>query len=298
MTTFAICCEIKPFVSVIIPVYRDWDRLKLCIDALKKQTYPSDKFEVIIVNNGFDAPPSDLSLSDNFCLIQELKRGSYAARNAGVGIAKGDILAFTDSDCIPDISWLANGVHVFNKGNTRIAGKIELFYAEPRLTFAEIYEKAFAFPQQRYASELHFGATANMLSCRSIFDAVGLFDPDLYSGGDCDWGKRAYNAGYLVQYSDCVLVRHPARKTFSELLNKNKRVIGGVFDRKMGIAKFLYDVFLSISPPIVIAREIFHNDELTLYEKIIAIAMSYCIKMVLLKEKIRLYMCSGEPRNT
>lgn len=52
----------KPFVSVIIPTYHDWDRLKKCIEALKIQTYPSDLFEVIIVNND----PADKAPSLDF----------------------------------------------------------------------------------------------------------------------------------------------------------------------------------------------------------------------------------------
>lgn len=52
-----------PFVSIIIPTYRDWERLALCISALDKQTYSKDLFEVIIVNNDAqDQAPSNYYL--------------------------------------------------------------------------------------------------------------------------------------------------------------------------------------------------------------------------------------------
>jgi len=95
-----------PFVSVIIPTYRDWNRLKLCVNALKNQTYPKNRFEAIVVNNDPADPCPYCPLPDNFVLTTEGKPGSYAARNAGIKIAKGDILAFTDSDCIPYSDWI------------------------------------------------------------------------------------------------------------------------------------------------------------------------------------------------
>ncbi len=45
-----------PFVSVIIPVYNDTERLQRCLDALEEQTYPADRYEVVVVDNGSDTP--------------------------------------------------------------------------------------------------------------------------------------------------------------------------------------------------------------------------------------------------
>jgi len=51
-TVPVLTTEILPFVSVIIPVYNDNSRLQTCLDALGHQTYPSDRLEVIVVDNG------------------------------------------------------------------------------------------------------------------------------------------------------------------------------------------------------------------------------------------------------
>ncbi|MFD2438084.1 glycosyltransferase [Modicisalibacter luteus] len=77
----------RKFVSVIVPVYKDWHKAERCIEALSLQTYPRDWYEIIVVDNDESSPGHQL-LHDCI-LISEPKPGSYAARNAGLQIAKG-----------------------------------------------------------------------------------------------------------------------------------------------------------------------------------------------------------------
>ena len=93
-------------VSVIIPVLNDAPRLRTCLDALESQTFDLP-FEVLVVNNGSsDDPASVLRAFPAARLLHEQQRSSYAARNTGVRQARGEVLAFTDSDCIPAEDWL------------------------------------------------------------------------------------------------------------------------------------------------------------------------------------------------
>src|SRR5215217_5319918 len=111
-------------VSIIIPTYHDWARLELCIEAIKSQSYPAHLIEVIIVNNDpDDSPPEMFKIEPNIKLISESKPGSYAARNTALENISGEIVAFTDSDCIPDIDWISNAAAYFDKNPdvTRIA---------------------------------------------------------------------------------------------------------------------------------------------------------------------------------
>lgn len=118
------------FVSVVIPVSNDFERLKTCLKALEEQTYPKKLYEVIVVDNGSDEDinPLVIQFSQAFA-TQESRRGSYTARNKGDSLAKGDVIAFTDSDCIPNCDWIEKGVanllQVFNCG--LVVGKIKVF---------------------------------------------------------------------------------------------------------------------------------------------------------------------------
>ena len=84
-----------PRVSVIVPTYRDWDRLALLIASLAAQDWPVDKLEIIVVNNDPDeAPPETLQVPANARILTEAGKGSYAARNAGLAQARGEIAAY------------------------------------------------------------------------------------------------------------------------------------------------------------------------------------------------------------
>lgn len=218
------------YVSIIIPTYNDWDRLALCCKALEHQTYPKENFEVIVINNGpDDSIPVGLIMPESFKIISEKKLGSYAARNSGLLLSKGEIIGFTDSDCIPAPDWIQNAVDYFiaNKHCSRIAGKVDFYFKKGKPNDVELLETLFSFDQNYYVNTHGMGATANMFSYKKVFDAIGMFRDDMMSGGDLDWGKRAKAAGYRIDYVTNVRVMHPARSTFDELKSKARRVGGG-----------------------------------------------------------------------
>ncbi|MCC8409599.1 glycosyltransferase family 2 protein [Mucilaginibacter sp. UR6-1] len=219
-----------PYITIIIPTFNDWDRLALCLGALAGQTYPVDRFEIIVANNNAnDKVPDGYDLPGNCKVITESKPGSYAARNAALKIAKGEILGFTDSDCIPYANWISTAVNHFNNHPQcyRIGGSVELFYQSAKLTKAELYESVFAFNQERYVNVEGTSITANMFTKKEVFDAVGVFDDTLMSGGDYEWGVRALKGGFGIDYVPELIIKHPARHDLKEIANKARRVGGG-----------------------------------------------------------------------
>ena len=283
-------------VSVIIPTYHDWDRLALCIEALKNQSYPAELFEVIIVNNDPNDIGPELNLSKNFQVISESRPGSYAARNAGLAIAKGKIIAFTDSDCIPDKDWILNAVARLEAGAERVAGRVELFFKSNKLTLAEIYEKAYAFDQESNAKG-GGSVTANMITWRKHFDTVGWFNDSLMSGGDYEWGWRANDFGIPIQYAPEVAVKHPARDSLAAMFQKWRRVAGGAVntDRKEVIQSLLMLLIRGYLPPIRKLFKPWRNAEMTFSEKLIAMSMINYLKVYSTTYKIGLLLGIKKP---
>jgi glycosyltransferase involved in cell wall biosynthesis len=94
-------------MSVIVPVWNGEARIGQCIEALKNQTLRADLFEIIVIDNGStDSTVSVVARHSDVILLQEPQPGSYAARNAGLTRARGEYVAFTDSDCTPQKDWL------------------------------------------------------------------------------------------------------------------------------------------------------------------------------------------------
>lgn len=248
----------SPFVSVIIPVYNNPEGLKKCLISLENQTYPQSLYEVIVVDNGSDEDIKEVvsQFSQAFASY-ESQPGSYFARNKGLLLAKGDVIAFTDSDCIPALNWIEKGVvNLLQAPNCGlVAGKIELFFKNPdQPTAVEYYDSLMmGLPQKQFIEESRYGATANLFTFKSVFDKVGPFEQTLKSSGDREWGQRVFSSGYKQIYTDEVCVAHPARYSLEELRKKVFRLIGGHqdFKKKKGYSfgKFIGDIAKDLLPP-------------------------------------------------
>jgi len=95
-----------PRVSIIVPVLNRRESIGLCVESLLALDYPS--YEIIIVDNGSTDKSRDVVSKYPVKLVIETEKGPYYARNDGISIADGEIIAFTDSDCVVDRNWLKN----------------------------------------------------------------------------------------------------------------------------------------------------------------------------------------------
>jgi glycosyltransferase involved in cell wall biosynthesis len=206
------------------------------LESLEDQTYAKAAYEVVVVDNGSDQPIHGLvDQYQQAVAVIESRQGSYAARNKGISLAKGDIIAFTDSDCIPEPDWIERGVaHLLNRPDCGlVAGRIKLFFRNPdRLSAVEVYEKIKGFNQRNKIERYHHGVTANIFTRRKVMDSIGYFDAAMKSGGDVEWSQRVYASGRDLIYAHDVCVAHPARYSLGELYAKTTRVVGGIYDWK------------------------------------------------------------------
>jgi len=220
----------RPFVSVIIPVYNDEERLATVLQALDRQTYPTERYEVIVVDNASEKSPEATTAGHaRVQLVAEARPGSYAARNRGLEIAQGEVLAFTDADCLVPEGWIEAGVSALSAIGkpALIAGDIRLRFERPgRPNAAEVYDQVKGFNAESGA-ELGFAYTGNAFTVREVFDQVGGFNADLMSRGDFEWGQRVSQAEFPVVYSGEAFIEHPSRAELSEILMKERRLQGG-----------------------------------------------------------------------
>ncbi len=227
-------------ISVIVPVYNSAPYLDQLLAALSNQDYPAGCLELIFVDNGSD--DESLDILESFrkvapCKVVVSKEwekpGSYAARNKGISLSSGEVLAFTDSDCIPDKRWLSSGVKGLEgcPERTVVGGSVDLTAQDPdRPTPAEIFETCYGFSQRKNIYEKGFTVTANLFVSRAFMFEVGEFDDGLKSKGDYEWCQRATNQGGQLKFVPESIVYHPARRTLKSLYTKVRRVAGGQRD--------------------------------------------------------------------
>ncbi|OAB63860.1 hypothetical protein AY599_18635 [Leptolyngbya valderiana BDU 20041] len=270
-----------PRVTVIIPSKDDHQRLRICLESLRAQTLEETQFEIIIADNGSDPSLEPLAREFDARYVLQPEGGSYAARNAAIEFARGDVLAFTDSDCIPAKDWLEQGLAAMESRDGRVAlpdlvaGRVDVFARDANApTPAEIYEIVFAFPQAAYVQSDSFGVTANLFVRRRVIKKAGPFADGLHSGGDREFGRRATSAGFNLVYDPACVVRHPARHSIEQLYRKLDRVIGGLADSELagprGIDEVRRRARRAMKPPLGQWRRVWRQSDASVLSRLSA----------------------------
>lgn len=211
--------------SIIIPVHRDTAGLRITLESIRKLHWDHTRVEVIICNDGGGDEISGLAARYGCREARlDINRGSYAARNAGIRLARGRALAFVDADESLADTWLTAGLAALEQADY-VGGRVVV---EPGKcpTFWERVDATFAFPVAMYLAKKKYAPTANLFVRRKVFEEVGGFDESLVSGGDCEFGVRVSARRMTQIYCEAAITIHPARG-FSEQLRKIRRTSRG-----------------------------------------------------------------------
>jgi len=190
--------------SVIVPFLNEARYIKHCIDSLLNEDFDKNEYELIFVdNNSTDNSRKIVEQIPEIILLQENRKNVYAARNKGLSVAKGEIIAFTDADCVVSKDWLTqiyNGMR--NNDATIVLGK-RCFPSKRSylLRVFEDYENAKVEYILRNCSREHFfGFTNNMAVKADAFKHLGFFS-ELEVTGDTEFIQRCVST-----YEDAKIV--------------------------------------------------------------------------------------------
>jgi glycosyltransferase involved in cell wall biosynthesis len=238
-------------ISVVVPTYKRPDLLTRCLDALAQQDIDPTCYEVIVVD--------DAACDETRCLVESVaqrfmssrgprlryiavtgKHGPAVARNTGWRAAQGEIIAFTDDDCIPQPCWLRAGTTAFIEGVIGVSGKVIV----PLSGIPTDYE--------RNAARLAYSefVTANCFYLRDTLEAVGGFDEQFTMAWreDSDLFFRLLNEeGKLLFVSEAAVVHpvRPARWGIS-LSQQRKSMFNALLYKKHPV---LYQRKIQATPP-------------------------------------------------
>jgi mycofactocin glycosyltransferase len=219
-------CNYFPFVSVIIPTKDRRDELGECVDAVFAQDYPKDKMEVVVVDDGSRDGTGDLVRTYPCILLTNSEsRGQSYSRNVGAKEARGEILAFLDSDCVPEKKWLQELITYFQWERIGAVGGYVDGYFEA--TTLDRYEKAFS--PLNLGKHIMLGTnnestfyvpTCNLLIHRQAFIETGGIRESMHVGEDVDFCWRLRKKGYDTLYIPRGTVYHKHRNSLVKMFKR------------------------------------------------------------------------------
>jgi glycosyltransferase involved in cell wall biosynthesis len=211
-----------PSVSVVIACFNGSRTLKTCLESLEHLNYPD--YEVILVDDGsIDATPEIVKLFPRVRYFRHAKNeGLSVARNTGLQLARGEIVAFTDADCRADEDWLYYLVGDLLRGPFAGVGGPNLLPPEDSHVAAAVMVSpggpAHVMLTDREAEHI---PGCNMAFYRSALAAIGGFDPLFRKAGDdVDVCWRLQQCGYKIGFSPAGFVWHYRRSTVGEYLRQ------------------------------------------------------------------------------
>jgi len=205
-----------PFVSVIIPTYNRKDSLLRTLDSLSRQTYPADRFEVIVVDDG-GSDGTEAVVEQVFPVtlrsVRQENQGDAYARNRGAQEARGTILQFLDDDIVVEPGFLAAVVEQYaNRDKLMVIGTLlPLPSVSPT-----VFERVVAAKHQPPATSDQLDFTqilSGILSLRKEhYLALGMMQPVVKSGSsvwcDVEFSYRAHKQGFELWRAADALAYH------------------------------------------------------------------------------------------
>ncbi|HEY6395758.1 MAG TPA: glycosyltransferase [Candidatus Binataceae bacterium] len=203
-----------PMVSVVICAYNAERTMRPCMESLRRLAYPN--LEVIVVDDGSRDRTAEIAMDfPEFRLIRQPNKGLSLARNVGLHAARGDIIAYTDSDCVVDPHWLTFMIRTMTEGGFDGCGGPNYAPHEEGRTEGCVAASPGAPCHVLIGEDIaeHL-AGCNMVFKKSALLKLGGFDPVFTAAGDdVDICWRMLDAGLKLGYSPAAFVWHFRRNT-------------------------------------------------------------------------------------
>ncbi len=194
-------------ISIVIPAFNAEKTLPACLEACLSQTHPET--EIIVVDDGSSDRTAALAGEyPEIKLFRQSNAGPAAARNHGAKMARGDIVAFTDSDCVPRRDWLEKLLAGFDDNVAGVGGSYDI--QNPQCLLARLVQAEIEARHAQMTESADFLGSFNVAYRRCAFESVNGFDESFRqaSGEDNDLAYRLHDAGWRLYFCPTAVVGH------------------------------------------------------------------------------------------
>lgn len=277
-------------VSIIIPVYNDVDGLTTTVESFLDQD--ATAYEVVIVDNNSTDNTRETARElarSNDCVkffIEDEIQSSYAARNKGIDVASGRIIAFVDADMWVESDYVSRIRDVMSEQYLWYMGcNVEMVQANGVIGR---YRKATGFQIGEYIRNHHYTPTGCLVVRRQLFTDVGRFNSNMISSGDLEFGRRVHRAGYEIHYEPNITLYHPTRSTLRGLIARRVRIGRGHeqykrCDPEQDLVNSIFKPTNYAPPHPIIFHQSLSADSRSLFEFVCWYLLAYILKLSWMK---------------
>ena len=254
-----------PRVSVVVCAYNAERTMEPCLVSLEKLNYPN--YEVVVVNDGSTDRTLEISERFGYCrIISQPNKGLSVARNVGADASTGEIIAYTDSDCVADPDWLTYLVAKMETAGLAACGGPNFPPPEDSLVPAAVAVSPGGPTHVLLSDDVaeHI-AGCNMAFRREALLRIGGFDPVYRAAGDdVDICWRFQDAGYTIGFSPAAVVWHFRRNTVKAYIGQQRgygKAEALVYSKHpfrfnlFGQAKWLGRIYGDLSAALLLSRK-------------------------------------------
>ncbi len=250
-----------PFVDVVIAAKNEERYLGSCLEAIKAQDYPKERFQIHVVDNGSSDNTVRIAEQQGAQVLSEHTRGAAAARNLGLARSAGELVAFLDAHCIPERSWISLMAEQFKVSNLGgCQGRIENRSINRRVQ--QYLEDSGALSNERVLVDTISGKrniypwilSGNCMYRREALNAAGFFNERLEACEDVDLAWRVVLRGYQLTYVPQAKLIHYNCESWHGFLKKGLRygrgaaVLAAIYKPHGAREKFLPGQIWSTKP--------------------------------------------------
>lgn len=245
-----------PLLSIVIASYNSKRTIAQCLQSLENQA--TDKsFEIIVIDSSDDGTADIIKKRFPCVKLYQFSTRKYCgdARNFGISVAKGEVIAFIDADCTANHDWVNKILKAHQSPHPAIGGAIANGNPDCYIGWAAYFSEFSQWMPSPYAKYLKDIAGANMSYKKEIFKKYGIFIEGTYCS-DTEYHWRLDRNGYCLRFEPSILIFHRNIDTFIKFLRheyKHGQSFARVRVKSKGFSK-LRRLLYTISFPFITGK--------------------------------------------